>query len=91
MIPLLFVGIAVMFLFLACGSRYLESHLKRPHSKIIEVIEREITHEDEGASGYASATSYLYKTVKWHYRLEILGFLVAAIAAIAEYLLAIGR
>jgi len=88
MIPALFIGIAVMFLLLACASYTIESYLKKPHRHIIEVIKREMAHEKKGAGGWASATTYLYKTTHAHMWLEIFGFAVAAIAALLEYLLA---
>jgi hypothetical protein len=93
MIPVLFVGIAIMFLCLAIKSHKLKSSIEKPHSKMIEVIDREIANEksDEIAEmGWASITTYLYKTVNKHYRLEIAGFVIAAFAAFLEYLLAIG-
>ena len=90
MISALFIGIAIMFLCLAIASYILKSSIKKPHLRIIEVIDREIAHEKKGAEGWASATTYLYKTVNNHFRLEFAGFIIAAIAAILEYLLAIG-
>jgi hypothetical protein len=89
MIPFLFIGIAVCFLCLAISSYKLKESAKKPHGEIIKVIEREIAREkDDKISqlGWASATSYLYKTAKNHFRLEFLGFIVAAIAAIIEFL-----
>jgi hypothetical protein len=90
MIPVLFVGIAAMFLLLALASRAVELSLKKPHDEMLKVMEREIAREKEGAQGWASIESYLYKTLKWHYVFEIAGFVVAALAALLEYLLAIG-
>jgi hypothetical protein len=89
MIPVLFIGIAIMFLCLAIASYKLKESTKKPHGEIIKILEREIAREkDEKIAqlGYASATSYLYKTTNNHFRLEFLGFIVAAIAAIIESL-----
>jgi hypothetical protein len=90
MIPFLFVGIAAMFLLLGLASRVVELSLKKPHDKMLEVMEKQIEREKESAQGWASIESYLYKTLKWHYIFEIAGFIVAAIAAFLEYLLLIG-
>ena len=79
-----------MFLLLALASYAVELYLKEPHDKMLEVMERQIAHEKQGAQGWASIESYLYKTLKWHYRLEIAGFIVAAVAACLEYFLAVG-
>ena len=87
MISVLFIGIAIMFLCLATASYIVRSSIKKPHSKIIEVIKREISNEKLGAMGWASSTTYLYKTVNHHFWFEIAGFLVAAFAAIVEFLL----
>jgi hypothetical protein len=89
MIPALFVGIAIMFLCLAIASYMLKSSIKKPHRKIIELMDREIEDQKSGKlseAGWASATTYLYKTANNHFYLEFLGFIVAAIAAIAEFL-----
>jgi hypothetical protein len=90
MISVLFVGIAIMFLCLAGASHATKSILKKPHRHIIDVLDREIAREKKGAEGWASATAYLYKTINTHFWFEIAGFVVAAIAAFLEYLLAIG-
>jgi hypothetical protein len=91
MIPVLFVGIAIMFLCLAGASHVTKSLLKKPHRHIIDVIDREIARsKKQGAEGWGSATTYLYKTINTHFWLEIAGFVMAAIAASLEYLLAIG-
>lgn len=85
----MFIGIAIMFLCLAISSYILKSSIKKPHRKIVEVIDREIENEKSdklSAMGWASATTYLYKTTNNHFRLEFLGFIVAAIAAIIESL-----
>ncbi len=79
-----------MFLCLAIASYIVRAAIKEPHSKIIEVINREIANDKLGAMGWASATTYLYKTVNHHFWFEIAGFLVAAFAAIIEFLLVIG-
>jgi hypothetical protein len=82
--------ISVLFLCLAIASKITESWLRKPHRFIIDVIDREIAHEKEGAKGWASATTYLFKMVNAHFYFEIAGFLVAAFAAVLEYLLSIG-
>lgn len=90
MISMLFIGIAIMFLCLAVSSYILKESLKKPHRNIIEVMDREIEREKQAEKkatmGWASATAYLYKTTNNHFRLEFLGFIVAAIAAIIESL-----
>lgn len=90
MISVLFVGIAAMFLCLAIASYLTERFLKKPHRFIIEIVDREIAREKKGAKGWASLSSYLYKTIKAHLWFEIAGFAMAAFAASLEYLLAIG-
>jgi hypothetical protein len=87
MIPVLFVGIAAMFLCLAIASWLYERFLKKSHRHIIEVVDREIAREEKGAKGWASLSSYLYKTNKAHLCFEIAGFGLAAFGAFLEYLL----
>jgi hypothetical protein len=48
MISVLFIGIAIMFLCLAIASYILKSSIKKPHRRIIEVIDGEISHEKVG-------------------------------------------
>lgn len=49
MISVLFIGIAVMFLFLAMASYVLKLRIEEPHSKVIAVVRREIANENKGA------------------------------------------
>jgi hypothetical protein len=90
MISVLFIGIAIMFLCLAIASRRLKSALDRQHCEMIKVIKGEMALEKNGAKGWGSMTTYLYKTVNHHYYLELVGFVIALIAAILESLLASG-
>jgi hypothetical protein len=90
MISIFFIGIALMFFGLACASHVTKSWLKKPHSEMIKAIDRTIAHEKEGAKGWASLTTFLYKIVNAHFYFEIAGFLLAAFAAIIEFLSAYG-
>jgi len=87
MLSVLFIGIAVMFLFLAIASYAVKLWIKRLHSEMIKVIEKEIERSEQGAKGWAPITAFLYKTVEWHFRFEIAGFLIAAFAAVVEFFL----
>ena len=84
MVNYLLVGVACLFAALAVVSYIWNSRVKKGHEEIIKVIERE--HEKKGAKGWAPITIYLYETTKHMVILEVIGFIIAMVGALAESL-----
>lgn len=85
----IFICIAVMFYFLAYDSHKTKSELKSASRELVEVLDREMKRK--GAEGWQSVEAYLYRVTDAHHRYEIYGFFIAALGAIAEYILALPR
>jgi len=90
MISVLFVFIAILFLCLAVASYITKLGIEKSNHDAIELLRKNIERNRHGVKGWGSDVGYLYQTVNWHFRLEIIGFAVASLGAIIEYLLAIG-
>lgn len=87
----MFVFIAILFLCLAVASYITKSSVEESNHDAIEYLRKDIErNKKHGVKGFGSDVHYLYQTVNWHFRLEIIGFVVASVGAIVEYLLAIG-
>ena len=78
-----------MFLCLAIASHILRSSVKKEHSEMFEKLENDMKHK-KGAEVLGPMGSYLYVTINHHFWFEIAGFLVAAFAAVVEFLLTYG-
>jgi hypothetical protein len=82
----LFVGIALLFVFLAIASYRTKSQLEKKYVETVGLIRRTTARSiATGAKGWGSSDSFFYETVNWHFWCEFAGFLVAALAAILEY------
>ena len=80
--------VAVMFLCLAYASPLTKSRLKNASHNLMEVLDREMKRG--GAEGWESVEAYLCGVTNAHHWFEIAGFILAAIAAVFECLLALG-
>lgn len=91
-LPYAFIGISIVFLCLAIASYVMEQSIKRDHVFLISVLKKEREREEKGetAVGWSSIEGYFYKTIGLHRWLEIAGFLVAAFAAVVEWLVTAG-
>jgi len=91
MISVLFVFIAFLFLCLSIASYLTKRKIEKTNREALKFMRRDIERDKKhGVKEWGSDTGYLYETVEWHFRLEIIGFAVASIGAVIEFLLAIG-